>query len=96
MIHNNSINAYHQDAKPISQRAQRVAAFCEMKFPQEFTDRELAEEMGFSHRSEIQPRITELVAKEILRESGKTKCMITGKTVRKVQYNGTLTQGTLI
>lgn len=81
-VHANSIDCYHAEETKLSKRAEAVYAWITEHGPH--TDREVAAGMGFSHRSAVQPRISELVESGRLMEVGNVKCPETGKSVRRV------------
>jgi DNA-binding CsgD family transcriptional regulator len=81
-MHQNSIAAYRAEEPRLSKRAAAVLAWVTEHGPH--TDRQVAAGMGFSHRSAVQPRITELVEQGLLMEVCSRKCPETGKTVRVV------------
>lgn len=84
MIHENSRTAYHQELPGLHTRALDVLAWIKVKGA--VTDRECAAGMGYPHRSFVQPRISTLIKDGFLEECGKTKCPVTGKTVRLVRF----------
>ena len=51
------------------------------------TDREIASNMGFNHRSMVQPRISDMIKSGVIMEMGKRKDDVTNKTVRVVRLN---------
>ena len=81
-VHANSIAAYRQGKKALSERATLILAEIRTNGPG--TDRQIAARMGFAHRSLVQPRITELREAGLLIEIGNVICGETGKTVRQV------------
>jgi predicted HTH transcriptional regulator len=52
------------------------------------TDRQIIEALNVTDVNNIRPEITRLKQKGVLRESGKVKCPVTGKTVRTVCIDG--------
>jgi predicted transcriptional regulator len=81
-MHANSIEAYHEDRGKLSGRALAVLADVKARGPG--TDREIAARMGYTHRSAVQPRISELVELGLLHETGRSLCRETMKRVRVV------------
>lgn len=84
MIHSNSIKAY-RELTP-NKRAARIYE----KYTgtgKAMTDREIAERLGFDDLNQVRPRITEMIVLGFLRECGKVKDSVTGKTVRIVEVN---------
>lgn len=53
-------------------------------YPEGLTDREVMYELGVIDPNLIRPEITRLKAAGMLRETGKTRCAITGRQVRRV------------
>lgn len=51
---------------------------------EEMTDRQIIGMLNVTDVNNVRPEITRLKQKGVLRESGKIKCPITGKTVRTV------------
>lgn len=84
MIHVNSIKSY-QELKP-NKRAARIYEkyTCTQKA---MTDREIADHLGFADLNQVRPRITEMIALGFLRECGKVKDAVTGRSVRLVEVN---------
>jgi len=81
MIHINSRKSYKEEAASLGNREREIFNYL-MMTRREYTDRQLAKEMGFGHRSEIQPRCSTLLAKGLIMEGLKVKCEVTGKLVR--------------
>lgn len=84
-MHENSTAAYSEELPRISKRAIRILGFL-MIMGNEYTDRQVQRLLGFENRSDVQPRISELKEAGLVVETGKTKCDVTGKTVRLVRY----------
>lgn len=82
-MHHNSIKAYYEEIEKLSNRAKAIYNWI-VEHGQSYTDREIQIRMGFAERNMVQPRITELIERGLLYECGKTKCAMTGKTVRLV------------
>jgi|TARA_R100000482_G_scaffold124940_1_gene80162 hypothetical protein len=85
MIHNNSIKTYYEDLTKLNKREKVIFEFFCDNSEIMFTDRQVQQKLGFAERNMVQPRVTELIGKGLLEEAGKTKCQITGKTVRLVR-----------
>tara|TARA_R100000773_G_C4220642_1_gene119372 strand:- start:3595 stop:3858 length:264 start_codon:yes stop_codon:yes gene_type:complete len=83
-MHENSLKAYREEGKKLSQRARQILAFFENAGPAWFTDREVKHGLEFEEMNQVRPRITELIERGILEEVGKTKCTLTKKQVRLV------------
>lgn len=81
-IHPNSRAAYREEKPRLNKRA--GAILDEVKRGGPGTDRQIAERMGFGHKSAVQPRISDLVRMGYLREVGKERDVQTGKPVRVV------------
>lgn len=82
MIHDNSVQAYHEEEPKLSRRADAVLAWITRHGPH--TDREVMVGMGFSEPNAVRPRITELIERGKLMEVGDIMCSVTGKRVRRV------------
>lgn len=82
-VHENSKASYFQDLDRLQGREAAILHFIKSAM-QPMTDREIAAEMGFGHRSEVQPRITELIKAGKVRNAYSAPCPITGKPVRHV------------
>jgi hypothetical protein len=81
-IHENSVNSY-KDFKKIKQNCFRARIwnfYNDAKNP--LTDREVMQGLQENDFNNIRPEITRLKQDGLLKEVGKTKCFITGKTVR--------------
>jgi hypothetical protein len=84
-VHKNSIKTYEEEEANLSKRERGIFNFLRMT-RKPYTDRQLAQAMGFSHRSEVQPRCSDLVRKGLVKECGSIKCPETGKTVRIIRF----------
>jgi hypothetical protein len=84
MIHVNSIKSF-QELKPNKRAAKIYEKYVGTGFA--MTDREIAERMGFADLNQVRPRISEMINLGFLRECGKVKDSVTGKTVRIVEVN---------
>ena len=84
MIHINSRKSYKEEAASLGNREREIFNYL-MMTRREYTDRQLAKEMGFEHRSLVQPRISGLIDKGLVMECGKAKCNVTGKLVRMIK-----------
>lgn len=82
-VHENSKQAYYQDLEKLRGREGAIIHFLKTHLAP-MTDREIAEEMGYGHRSEVQPRITELIKAGKARVAFTAPCPATGKSVRHV------------
>lgn len=82
-VHFNSIQAYHEGLDALNKRSKAI--YCHMLGQHPATDREIADAMGFSHKSAVQPRISELVDQGWLQECGSRNDPVTGKRVRTVR-----------
>lgn len=81
-VHANSRAAYHESGQQFSEREQLILAT--IRRMGHGTDKQIAAGAGFSHKSAVQPRITELLAQGALIEYGNARDPDTGKTVRVV------------
>jgi predicted HTH transcriptional regulator len=85
-VHDNSKKAIREEralGKPHTRRKEILRLLVHTGQP--FTDRQIMRALGYQEMNQVRPRITELVKAGSLRESGKGKCPVTGKTVRLVQ-----------
>lgn len=80
-MHENSLTAYEEERSNLSQRAQQVLEHftCSTRA---LTDRQVMVALGYTEPNQVRPRITELIQNGYLVEAGKTKCAISGKSVR--------------
>jgi len=69
-IHPNSLNAYRAEGRKLHSREVKILIWANTHTGS-YTDRSVADLMGFSHRSEVQPRISDLVADGLMCENGK-------------------------
>lgn len=86
-MHPNSVSAYHSgqlDKSFNSREKEILKALKEMGCG---TDREIAEHLGYSHKSAVQPRISDLINDAGILEEMEVNQVdkITGKTVRMVR-----------
>jgi hypothetical protein len=89
-VHDNSVKAYTELKAELNDKSLRVLEFFEFQsFVKEgFTDRHVQSVMGaIEDVGSVQPRITELIGKRLLKEVGETKCPKTKRTVRLVRVN---------
>jgi len=87
MIHCNSIAARNEEAKNLSDIANRIYRFLKHNKGKGYTDKQVARFLNFNHHSKAQPRISELIQKGMLVEGVSQKCEQTGKMVRTVKFN---------
>ena len=85
-VHPNSAEAYR--SIDLSRRQKEILNIFDHHPGTDFTDREVLAILGGPQdMNRVRPRITELVNdKELLTETGKKRCITTGKTVRTVAY----------
>ncbi len=84
-IHDNSRQSYKENEKSgrgETYRQKIIELLTETG--EELTDRQIMNVLNVTDVNNIRPEITRLKQKGVLRESGKVKCLITGKTVRTV------------
>jgi len=88
-MHDNSLATYAELKADLNKRARDVLDFFEFRASKRdgFTDREVQHLMGFEERNDVQPRISELVDKKLLKEVGKRPCKKTGRPVRACVWN---------
>lgn len=80
--HPNSRKAHAEEGPRLSKRAAAILANVREHGPG--SDKAIAARMWFSHRSAVQPRISDLVKMGLLVECGEQVDSETGKTVRVV------------
>lgn len=86
MIHDNSIQAFHEEEPKLSKRAEAIYQWILEHGPR--TDREICREMGFGQdMNAVRPRCTELLQAGRLMEVCNRKCPVTGKRVRVVDIS---------
>lgn len=85
MIHENSKQALYEERKSLSDRASKIYEYVRGQSSNSFTDRQIMTNLGFTEPNQVRPRITELVERGLLYESGSAKCDVTDKTVRLVK-----------
>ena len=83
-VHPNSLQAHRAESRNLHSREVEIIVWFNQHTGY-YTDRTVAELMGFPHRSFVQPRISTLIADGFLAENGKTPCHVTGKSVRTVR-----------
>jgi hypothetical protein len=82
-MHRNSLECWRQEAPQLGQRALAILEY--IKVHPGKTDRQIMSGMGFRERNSVQPRITELLNKQIIREAGNVPCDVTRKRVRTLE-----------
>ena len=90
-MHENSIEAYEELRNSLNHRQDRILALIERK--PHSTDREILIAYGGTEMNQVRPRISELIDKELVQESGNRKCPQTKRTVRTlkaIDYNNPL------
>jgi|ETNmetMinimDraft_25_1059894.scaffolds.fasta_scaffold07966_4 SOS-response transcriptional repressor LexA len=92
-IHENSRKSYRENEESGKGKTYRQQIVRLLKETGEsLTDREIQERLGVKEKSNIQPEVTRLRQKGIIKEAGKTKCPVTNKTVRVVYINTEFTE----
>ncbi len=86
-MHDNSLQAYEEENLKLGAKALQVYRFLKHNRYNSYTVSQLSRMMGFAHRSEIQPRVSDLIKKGLVREAGNVKCDETGKTVALIKFN---------
>ena len=83
MIHSNSVASF---ATTRPDREKRILAILAVlsEDGELLTDRQIKDRLGFQEMNAVRPRITELLKEGRISEYGKTRCQLTGKTVRKI------------
>lgn len=85
-IHDNSRKSYRENessGKGETYRQKIIELLTETG--EEMTDRQIIDTLGVTDVNNIRPEITRLKQKGVLKETGKVKCPVTGKTVRTVR-----------
>ncbi len=84
-IHDNSrlSHAEHEAEGKGRTYRQRIVSLLEI-VKQPMTDRQIINDLHVTDVNNIRPEITRLKQAGVIRESGKIKCPVTGKTVRTV------------
>ena len=93
-MHSNSLEAYRTGRKELTKRAILILSFLR-DTGEILTDRMVMSRLGFSEPNAVRPRITELIELGYLKEAGKVRCKVTGKTVRYVYAVKKQSQGEL-
>ena len=84
-VHKNSLEAYYS-IKESGAKLSRCQMIIDLMVDEkERTDNEVAEALGFPHKSAVQPRLTELIQDKVLEECGTRKDPATNKNVRVVK-----------
>lgn len=85
MIHENSVQAYHEEEAKLSRRARQIVDWLELHPGK--TDREIMLGLGYSDMNAVRPRVTELIDAGAVVEVASKRCQLTGKTVRIVDLS---------
>ena len=83
-IHPHTLESYFLGKAKFKTRQREILRFLVNKKGQAFTDRGIMRVLGFTEMNQVRPRITELLRVGAILEVGKTKCPVTGRTVRTV------------
>lgn len=92
-MHINSLIAFSEERKALNDRCQRILLVVE-EFPNS-TDRDILSELGKSDPNYVRPRITELIRRGLVMETGSTTCKVSGRKCRtlglpKFEHEGQL------
>lgn len=87
IVHENSIVAFH--SLDTSERRRLVLSVYQNAPDDAFTDRQVANRLGYSDMNCVRPRISELIDEGVLIEMGKVRDFTTHKTVRLVRIRKT-------
>lgn len=84
--HVHSLEAWEElrAGRQLSRRQAQILRWL-LAHPRPWTDRQVAERLGYFDMNSVRPRITELVKMDLLEEAGAVKCQVTGKRVRLVR-----------
>jgi predicted HTH transcriptional regulator len=85
--HNNSLECYEEEQPTLSDRELKVYRLLKHNRNNSYTDKQVSRLLNYPHHSAVQPRISDLLKKGLVREAGTVKCDSTGKTVRLVKFN---------
>ena len=88
LMHRNSIEAYEELRNSLNHRQDQILALIERK--PHSTDREILANYGGIEMNQVRPRITELIEKKLVKETGSKKCLVTKRKVRTlkaIDYN---------
>jgi predicted HTH transcriptional regulator len=85
-IHDNSKTAYEEEQPNLSDRELKVYRLLKHNRNNSYTDKQVSRLLNYPHHSAVQPRISDLLKKGLIREAGTVKCDSTGKTVRLVKF----------
>ena len=83
MMHYNSLMSYYGGESEFTKRALLIIQWM-CNHPGDHTIREVKDGLGFSDMNSVRPRVTELVKKGVIVESGDVRCELTGKRVVKI------------
>jgi len=83
-MHINSLTAYREEGERLSGRKALIYELLS-ETNTALTDREVMKRLGYSDPNAVRPRITELIKKGFLEESGVIVCAFTKKRVRMVR-----------
>lgn len=81
-MHINSLLAFDEERSKLNNRCQRILRVIE-KCP-DSTDRDILAELGQSDPNYVRPRITELIRRGLVVETGSRKCAISGRKCRTI------------
>jgi hypothetical protein len=84
MIHENSLEAYHEEKPKLTKREREILDFLEARPFECFTVRQIQRKLGYRERADVQPRCSDLLRKGLIEEYGKASCDVTGKPVAKL------------
>lgn len=89
MTHENSNASYSEHKRSGKREHFRIAIFEIIKTATEaVTDRQVMQILKQSDPNNVRPEITRLKDDLLVKETGKAKCQVTGKTVRLVCWTG--------
>lgn len=91
-MNQHSIEAYHQEKARLTKDQRRVYDFLLHNRDNSYTVRQIARLLGCAHRSEIQPRVSDLVKLDMIIKHKSVKCDETGKTVGAYKFKSDVDQ----
>ena len=81
-MHINSLLAFDEERAKLNDRCQRILRVIE-KYPNS-TDRDILAELGQTDPNYVRPRITELIRRGLVVETGATICAVSGRKCRTI------------
>jgi hypothetical protein len=89
----NSLQALEEERYKLSKRESLIYEYLRANPSNSYTDRQIMRTLQLTEPNQVRPRITSLIEKKMIFESGNTKCQFTGKTVRLIKLNNDTNRG---